>query len=266
MSKERNYNSRSFHLFRNHITYSILLVIIGIALQYGVFSVMAVRQKMKMFDQQIDAALLPINERHMDTVLADLFKKKVFLETRFQMSKADSISLSINLKDSILQLELKGVVINSTKITDFEVDQFLYQLKPATYQHLFGTQLRVKSYLSTISKAPIVVKKAPKDTTEAQASNVKIESLKPEVVHWMLTLDKEIVLKIEGSDQYSRSDWWIGRKFWFKEDMNSLKNLKETIRFKVPEYYPVIRLVISESEAKAIYRALPAKPFVGIRL
>ena len=98
-----------------------------------------------MFDQQVDAALLPINERHMDSVLVDLFKKKVFLETRFQMSKADSINLSINLKDSILQLELKGVVIKSTKITDFEVDQFLYQLKPATYQHLFGTQSKVKS-------------------------------------------------------------------------------------------------------------------------
>ncbi|MBN2596266.1 hypothetical protein [Labilibaculum sp.] len=263
---QKNYNSRSFHLFRNYITYSILVVIIGIALQYGVFSVMAVRQKMKMFDQEVDAALLSVNERHMDPVLVDLFKEKVFLETRFQMSKADSISLSINLKDSILQLELKGVVIKSTKITDFEVDQFLYQLKPATYQHLFGRQSQVKSYSSTISKVPIVVKKAPKDTTEAQALSVKIDSVKSEVVHWMLKLDKEIILKIEGSDPYFRSHWWIGQKFWLREDMNSFKNFKETIRFKVPEYYPEIRLVISESDAKAIYRALPAKPLVGIRL
>ena len=110
------------------------------------------------------------------------------------------------------------------------------------------------------------MKKAPNDTIEAQASSVKIEPLKTEVVHWMLKRDKEIILKIEGSDQYSQSDWWIGQKFWFKENMNSFKNLKETIRFKVPEYYPVIRLMISESDAKAIYRALPAKPFVGIRL
>ncbi|PKQ62511.1 hypothetical protein BZG02_12365 [Labilibaculum filiforme] len=266
MSEQKNHNSGSSHLLRNYIVYGVLIVMIGIALQYGIFSVIGVRQKMKMFDEQVDVVLLPLNEKHMDSVIVDLFQKKVFLETRFQMSKNDSISLSLNLKDSLLQLEMKGVVIKSTKITDFEVDEFLYQLKPATYQHLFGTQMKVKSYLSTISKAPIVVKKAPKDTTEAQAASAKIDSVKTEAVHWMLTLDKEIILKIEGSDEFSRSDWWNGQMFWFREDLNSFKNLKETIRFKVPEYYPEIRLVISEAEAKAIYRALPSKPFVGIRL
>ncbi|WP_372752888.1 hypothetical protein [Labilibaculum sp.] len=246
--------------------YAIMVVTIGIALQYGIFSVIGVRQKMKMFDRQVDANLLSLNENYIDSNIVDLYQKKVFLETRFQMSKNDSINLSLNLKDSLLQLEMKGVVIKSTKIIDFEVDQFLYHLKPATYQYLFGSQLQVNSYLSTISKAPIVIKKAPKYAGEALVSNAKIDSVKTEAVHWMLCLDKEIILKIEGRDQFSQSNWWSGHMFWWREDLNNFKKIKKAILFTVPEYHPEIRVVVSESEAKAIYRALPVKPFVGIRL
>lgn len=267
MSNQENQNFRIFHLLRNFIMYGVLILIVGITVQYAVLSVMAVRQKAKTFNQEVDASLLPLNDKVMDSVILDLFQKKVFLETRFQMSKTDSISLSVNLKDSVLQLEFKGVVLKSTKITDFEIDQFFYQIKPAAYQHLFGTQSKVVNELSTISKEPIVVKKAPKDTTEVIAPIVIIDSLKTEAVHWMLKLDKEIILKIEGSDQFSRSDWMIGQKFWLWQDVDNFKiKLKQTIRFKTPEYYPEIRLVISESEAKAIYRALPVRPFVSIRL
>lgn len=267
MNKQEKQEIKISHLLRNSIIYGILIVTLGIVLQYAVFSVVAIRQKMKTFNQQLDASLLPLNEKVMDSVVLELFREKTFLETRIQISKTDSISLSVNLNDSILQLELKGVVLKSTKITDFEIDQFLCQLTPATYQYLFGTQLQVKNDLSTISKAPIVVKKAPKDSTEVKASSTPIDTIKSEAVHWMLKLDKDIILKIEGSDQFSQLDWWIGQKFWFRQDVNNLKNnLNKTIRLKTPEYYPEIRLVISESEAKAIYRALPKYPFVSIRL
>ncbi len=267
MSKQENKNFGRFHSLRNYIIYGVLIVTAGITVQYAVFSVLAVKQKMKTFNQQVDTSLLPLNDKVMDSVTIDLFKKKVFLGTRFQMSKNDSINLSVNLKDSVLQLELKGVVLKSTKITNFEIDQVFYQLKPATYEHLFGKHSRATSDLSTIIKIPIVVKQAPKDTTEVKIQTAAIDPSKTAAVHWMLKLDKEIVLKIEGSDQFTGGDWWTEKKFWLHQDMENFNyKLSETIRFRTPEYYPEIRLAVSEAEAKAIYRALPNRPFVSIRL
>jgi hypothetical protein len=239
---------------------------IGIAIQYAVLSVMAVKQKMHTFNQQVDENLLPLNKISMDSITKELFRQKAFLESRYQTSKTDSISLSVNLKDSILQLEIKGVILKSTKIAKFKVDQFLYQLKPASYQSLFGTKSKVKKDLSTIRKEPVQVKKAPKSANEVIEPSVSVDSLQTELVHWMIELDNDIIIKIEGMDQFSSSDWWAEQNFWLLQNRIQYQKLKKTIRCQVPEYHPEILLEISEADAKAIYRALPKHSYVNVRL
>lgn len=257
---------KSAHPIRNFLKYTIPVVLAFIALQYAVLSVFAVRKEMKAINEQVDVKLSTINADKVDSAYFELYKEKAWLETRFQITKTDSISLSVNLKDSVLQLELKGVVLKSSKMTDFEADQFLYQLTPGAYHHLFGTQAQGESDFSTITKEPLIIKKAPKDTSEVQVAAVA-DTSKIEAVHWMLALDNGIIIKIEGTDQYSQSDKWIGQKFWFKQDLKKIrKDLVQTIQFKTPVYQPEIRIVISESDAKAIYRALPAHPLICTRL
>ncbi len=255
------------HPVRNFLKFAIPSVLLVIAIQYAVLSVTSVRKKMEEINSQVDVRLSGIPADNVEETYFGLYKEKTWLETRFQIAKTDSISMAVNLKDSLLQIELKGVVLKASKITAFGIDGIFGQLSPGAYHHLFGVQAQAISGMSTIPKEPLVIKKAPKDSTEVTPPGTPSDTVKTEAVHWMLNLDNGIVLKIEGTDRYSRSDWWIGQRFWLWQDINAVKDeLRETIRFKTPVYKPEIRLVVSEADAKAIYRALPQYPLVCVRL
>ncbi len=245
----------------------IFIILAVIALQYSVLSVSAVRHRMRLVNNEIDAQLLTDDKRSKDTAWLRLYKEKDWLETRFQIARTDSISMSVNLSDSTLQIELKGVVLKKTKILDFKADRFLYQLNPGAYHHLLGKQAKASAVVASIPKEPLIVKKAPKDTIEAEASATTIDSTKIEVVHWILKLDNQILLKIEGVDPAAKSDRWKSQKFWMSQNLSRTWNdLKQTMVFKKPDYFPEIRLVIPEADARAFYRALPVEPLVCIRL
>lgn len=260
------YSSQSTKSIRSLLAGLILAGLTGAGLQYAILSAKAVLQKMETINKQVDVKLSAMNSQP-DSAYFSLYREKAWLETRFQIARTDSISLSVNLKDSLLQLELKGVVLKTTKIMDFEADQFFYQLSPGAYHHLFSTQTQAGSDFSTIEKEPITIKKAPKDSTEVAApANTEPDSLKREAVHWMMTMDNDVLLKIEGINPEQQKGKWAGHWFWFWQDLRKIKqDLNQTIRFKTPEYQPEIRLTISDTDAKAIYRALPKHPLICIR-
>jgi len=261
----QKYTSKRRHPIRHFLTIVVPMVMLFIAIQYGVLSVISVRKYMKGLYELEDVKLLS-SGKMTDSTYFSLYKEKNWLETRLQIAKTDSISFSVNLKDSLLHLELKGVILKTSKIQNLKADPIFEHLSPGAYHHFFGEQATGESTLATIAKVPLVVKKAPKDSTEYANQQHVADSVKTEPVHWLLTLDNDIVLKIEGTDSYSGSDWWGGKKFWWRQDFAQLKeDLSRTIHFKVPDYKPEIRLVVSEADAKAIYRALPQKPLVCIR-
>lgn len=251
---------------KRFLTYAVPVILAIIALQYTVLSVVSVRTKIKTVNEQMDAKLLSVNGSQLDSAYMDLYKEKLWLETRHQIARTDEISLSVNLKDSLLQLELKGVVIKASKLFCFEADQFFYQLSPGAYYHLFATQAQVDTSVSTIAREHFMIKKAPKDTFTVETDPITLDSAKVEAVHWKIKLNNGIVFKIEGTDQTASPDWWIGKKFWVVHNLKETKhNLVQTTCFKVPEYHPEIRLVISEADAKAIYRALPEHHLVCVK-
>ncbi|WP_423130503.1 hypothetical protein [Gaoshiqia sp. Z1-71] len=261
----QKYHRKPANLVRNFLKTAIPVVLVFVAGQYTVLSVMAVREKMREINQQVDVQLSAMNNDSVNASLFEWYKEKNWLETRFQIARTDSISLSVNLKDSVVQLELKGVVLKTSKITDFKADQFFYRLNPGAYHHLFGVQAQTTGSLSTIPKEPLTVKKAPKDTTEVETAQADTARAKAEAVHWMMSLDKDVILKIEGTNQDSKVKW-NGQKFWFSQTIAEIRrDMSQTIRFKQPVYQPEIRLVIPEADAKAIYRALPVHPLVCIR-
>lgn len=249
--------------------YSLLVVFIilaVIALQYTFFSVSGVRKRMEMINSQIDVKLLTTADAEKDTAWLRLYREKDWLETRLQIARTDSISLSVNLPDSTLQIELKGVVLKKSKMLDFKADHFFYQLNPAAYHHLLGKQAMADTVVSSIPKEPLIIKKAPKDTADVQDA-AAVDTTRIEIVHWIINLDNQVVLKVEGVDPASKSDWWEGQKFWISQNLRqTTHDLGKAILFKTPEYYPEIRIVIPEADAKALYRALPMRPLVCVRL
>jgi len=246
------------------VVYTVLAVV---ALQYTFFSVSAVRKRMNAINREIDVKLLTPSDAKKDTAWLRLYKEKDWLETRLQIARTDSISMSVDLLDSTLQIELKGVVLKKSKMLDFKADRFLYRLNPAAYHHLLGKQAKADRVVSSIPKEPLIIKKAPKDTADVQDGTATVDTTKTEVVHWVLNLDNKVVIKIEGVDPGSGSDWWEGQKFWMFQDLKqTATELGKTVLFKSPEYFPEIRIIIPEADAKALYRALPVSPLVCIRL
>jgi len=262
----KNNTTKAFNRTQRISLYVIFVLLFVVAMQYTLFSVLSVRNRIKFINDQEDVRLLTGHEEESDSTWLWLYRKKSWLETRAQIAMTDSISLSVNLSDSTWQIELKGVVLSKSKILDFKADRFFYQLSPGAYHHLLGSQAQADTVFSTIPKAPFIIKKAPKDSAEVDDKLTMIDTTNVEAVHWILKLDNNTVLKIEGIHPASRSGW-AGRQFWVSQRLKeTARALAQTLLFKVPEYSPEIRLEVNDADAKAFYRALPVHPLICIRL
>jgi hypothetical protein len=247
------------------IIFSVILL--GFTFFYALLSVSSVRERMKLAIAQTEgtAAVSPS--------LIGLMKEKAWVESRVKMASGDSIGLSIDLESKVIQLELKGVVVMSSKIKDYSTSGFFKRMDGNVYFHMFGSPLTIQSFESSIAKNPFKVIQAPKDTIEAYAKPavdpLKKDSLPKENVYWTVKLDRDFELNIQGIDsiQSSTSKSKLGEGFAFKRDLKNVMNsFQQIIRFKNPNYTPEILISIPENEAKAILRALPVKASVTIRI
>ncbi|MBC8006323.1 MAG: hypothetical protein H7X84_12680, partial [Verrucomicrobia bacterium] len=234
---------------------------------YTLLSVGAVRDRMKMALTQTEGTT-PVSP-----TLIELMKEKAWIESRVKMASDDSIGLSIDLESHVIQLELKGVVVMTSKIKDYSTSGFFKRMDANVYFNMFGSPLTIQQFESSIAKNPFKVVQAPKSNAEYEAiplvDPLKQDSLPKENIFWTVKLDREFELNIQGIDSISesKSDYKLGEGFAFKRDLkNIMSSFKEIIRLKNPHYTPEILILIPENEAKAILRALPVKASVTIRI
>ncbi len=252
------------HTLLKILTIFVPVLLLLVALQYSIFSVLSVRKQYQDICDSAENNIPQPNEE--DSTWVQLYKEKTWLESRLNSAKSDSICLSINLKDSVIQLELKGVVLLSSPMITYSTDRLLKELTPGGYHNLFSKEVQAINDLSTIEKVPLIIKQAPKDTIEYARQSHAVDSLPNEEVHWLMQFENGIELHIEGSDSDLHKKIWRN-KFWQKQNFaTTLAKLKKTLRFETPEYHPRIMVVISKTDAKAIYRALPEKPLICIRM
>lgn len=249
-----------------YIIVIIVLFVLALTSVYTYLSVGSVRDQMKLAQEkaqsspQINSSLLP------------QLKEKAWLESRIKMADGDSIGLSIDLEQQRIQLELKGVVIMSSKIRDYSISGFFRKMDGNVYFDTFGTPLTIEQFKSSIAKNPFKIVQAPKDTIAAQAAAVaaaKKDSLADENVFWTVKLDRNFDLDIQGIDSIAEAQnkYKFGKGFEFERNLKNIANsFQHIIQFRKPTYTPEILISIPENEAKAILRALPSKAFVTIRI
>ena len=247
------------------IIFSVILL--AFVFVYTLLAVGAVRDRMKLALSQTEGAA-PVSPS-----LIDLMKEKAWIESRVKMASGDSIGLSVDLENHLIQLELKGVVVMTSKIRDYSTSGFFKRMDGNVYFNMFGSPLTIQQFESSIEKNPFKVVHAPKSNEEYEATPVvdplKKDSLPKENVFWTVKLDRAFELNIQGLDSISEanSDYKLGKGFAFKRDVrNIIDSFKHIIRFKNPEYNPEILISIPENEAKAILRALPRNASVTIRI
>ena len=236
--------------------------LLGFTALYTILTVGAVRDRMKIAHAMTEG-VAPVSPS-----LIGLMKQKAWVESRLKMADSDSIGLSINLQDHLIQLELKGVVVLSTRIRDYSTSGFFKQMEGNVYFSMFGTPLTIQQFESSIEKNPLTVIRAPKNAEEAEAAKTVKDTIDHEVF-WTVLLDRDFELNIQGIDSISdsQSGYKLGKGFEFKRDLKNIgKAFQQIIRFEKPVYTPEILISIPENEARAILRALPRKASVTIRI
>jgi hypothetical protein len=197
----------------------------------------------------------------------ELMHEKAFLMARLTMSGSDSIGLTLNLKDSLIQLEMRGVVLRQVKFDRKEISGFFKGLKPHPYVDNFSKPFAISEIEGTIEKNPVIYRKVPKDTLEAAQTKVEVDTSKVEFVEWHLLLDSALLVSIVQTDQSEKIFDFATFNYRLRRHFKTLSSAnRDVIRMKKPQFYPEITIFIPANEAKSFFRALPPNGQVVLRL
>ena len=191
-------------------------------------------------------------------------KEIAYQEAFISMAETVSIGLIVNLSDSLLQLSLKGVIIHSAPMESISDDGFFSAMDICSYQNLFSAPLEITEQYATVEKEPIVVKQAPKSEAEALAAATPfaVDSVKAQrIADVELTIRAGLKIFIyDSSAGCKRAGKHIGipGETW--------QNIKRLVQLKRPQYQPAIHICVSKNDALSIYRALPWKALVVVKV
>jgi len=192
---------------------------------------------------------------------------ELFWKNRLEIAKKDSIYLSIDLPDSLVFLELKGVPLRSCKIEEYQITPLYSQLKnQPQFLEWLNDPFSLIDESATISKAPIKVITAPRDTIEALEqlkTEVKIEK---EDIRFVLGFDRNLLLEFSQTEPPTLMGRFelvlfniLKNVTTFFKDFYSLMSLQSASQ----DFW--IKIRISQDDAKAIYRALPKNTWAVLR-
>lgn len=193
--------------------------------------------------------------------------EKAYQKNRLALAEKDSIYMILDLPDSLLILEIKGVPVKKVKLLNVEISNRFALISHENLLPWISVPFTLERDLSTIPKSPIVVKQAPKDTIEAAKMSTKPAPPDSTNVFFTFYFDRNLVLEIEQADPLeagATEKVENYRKIKKKESTQSVfQMLKKPQQTDQPM---MIKLMISEVEARAIYRAVPTKTHMVLKL
>lgn len=196
-----------------------------------------------------------------------MIRDKAFLTARLSMAANDSIGVTLNLQDSLVQMEVKGVVLRQVHFHEAEISRFFRSFNPSVYTKTFSKPFKISEFGGTIVKEPITVKKAPKDSIEAAKNITAVDTSKIEFVEWHMLLNHSIIVSFIQSDRDFKKMDKTALRYRYDRYYNALTgNIRDMLHLKKPVFYPQITVFIPKNEAKSFYRALSKKGEVVIRL
>lgn len=209
----------------------------------------------------------PADERlFADSAYHSLLKQRAFLQARIAMAETDSVSLSLNLSDSTAILEISGVTVHTAKMNKIETSRLLYSGDVNFITYMLATPGNIIRDFATIKKEPLMVKMAPKDTSEFKPDIIP-DTSDYEAVGYILEMERGLRIFVYQDEEINASD----RRQLFMFDLNDrLRNLgsslADVVLLKVPDYRPFIRIRLPKADAKIIYRAIPRKGQIAVFL
>jgi hypothetical protein len=205
------------------------------------------------------------NKVFPDSTYIRLVKERAYLQSKVVMAQTDSIYLTINLADSTMNLEISGVIVHKARIGSYKTSGILTGNENIV-SAMLAAPFTIASALATIKKEPVMIKMAPKDTTEYKPDIMPDTSI-TEPVNYILEMTNGTRIYVYQIENNKRSERMVQFKFDLNDRLHQTWNaLKRVAVFKVPEYHPFIKIKLPRSDAKIIYRAIPKNGQIAVFL
>lgn len=252
-----------------NITFKVLIILFPIFLiYYVIMSMMSPGHKMREVQAEytsksvIDSTLN--KEIFSDSTYLRLLKEKAFLQSRTIMAETDSIYLTINLSDSTSNIEISGVTVHKAKMSHVETSSMLIKGDENIILSILSAPFTIAYSYATIKREPVMIKMAPKDTSEYKPDIMPDTSIvEPVSCVLEMTNGTRIFIYQEEDENGSerRNQFRFDLKLRVRDFWDSFKSVAV---FKVPDYHPYIKMRLPRADARIIYRALPKHGQVGV--
>jgi hypothetical protein len=249
-----------------------LYVLIGIVLAFIIYYTIMMMmspgrelENLKEMYKVVSDKKNPVDEKiYSDSTYLKLLKDKAYLQSHVAMAETDSIYLTIDLADSIANIEISGVVVHTAKISEFSMSSILEKGDENLILSMLSSPFVISNSISTIKKEPVLVKIAPKDTSEYKPDIMPDTSI-TEPVNYILEMTNGTRLYIYEEENARSGDRKNQFFFDLKDKLrNAISAMKKVAVFKVPEYHPYIKLKLPRADAKIIYRAIPRNGQIAV--
>ncbi|MCK9401491.1 MAG: hypothetical protein M0Q51_16050 [Bacteroidales bacterium] len=193
--------------------------------------------------------------------------EKAFQKNRLSLAEKDSIYMVLDLPDSLLILEIKGVAVKKTKILDMEISNRFALIPHENLLPWISEPFTLARDLSTIPKSPIVIKQAPKDTIEAAKTSSAPQLPDSTGVFYTFYFDRNLLVEVEQANPPEEDVMERVKAYRSIKRKESTRSVIHMLKKPQQNDQPMmIKLVVSDVDARAMYRAVPTKTHLILKL
>jgi hypothetical protein len=246
---------------RRYVMITAGAIIMAVILFYTLMTMLAPSKKMNSLKDEFgykQDEKVKINDTiFTDSTYMSLFRELAFLKARTSIAETDSIYLTMNLADSGVTLEISGVTVARTKLARLSASKMFRERNSYVITSMLSKPFTISRNFASIPKEPLMIKMAPKDTSEYKPDIIP-DTADYEPVNFIMEMDNGTVVYVYQEEKLNTGDGLHLFFFDLRYRMyDAWRNIKSVFTFRVPEYHPFIKVRLPRADAKIIYRALP---------
>lgn len=189
-----------------------------------------------------------------------------YYHAQLEAANSDSVVLCVDIPDSTAMLLIKGVTVHTAKIDRFRVSSFFTKIDQRILYKALSYPFRVERQTSSIPKVPLMIKIAPKDTSE-YTPDIVPDTTDINPVNYVLEAKPGLLIYVYETPNNQSSVSFNGVITDIKDRTTILlDDLQRIAHFRKLVYRPSITLRLNRKDAKIIFRAIPHDALIILKL
>jgi hypothetical protein len=212
-------------------------------------------------------SFLAINKLSTKSELFNLKKSEEFLRAKLNLVNDDSSYLVLDMVKKTATLEIKGISLYECQILSSHISNSIKDQPAGTLLSWMGEPFFLRYDEATIQKTSFIEKIAPKDSIEANKTDALPVPPKRGDVYVVMDFDRNLRLIMHQADKPDKEGQRdIDSLQWKHKRSEIVNSLNAMLHLNREPITPTIEIVLSKEDATILYRALPYKPKMILRL